>query len=99
MAFLTLSMAEIFHAFNMRSLKGSIFTVKKQNIILWGASVLSFALTNLVLMVPAIATNVFSLVPLDAKQYFVALGIAFAVIPVVELVKLITNTITKSNKK
>ena len=99
MAFLTLSMAEIFHAFNMRSLKGSIFTIKKQNIILWGAAILSFALTNLVLMVPAIATNVFSLVPLDAKQYFIALGIAFAVIPIVELIKLITNSISKSKNK
>ncbi|MBQ7352848.1 MAG: cation-translocating P-type ATPase [Clostridia bacterium] len=99
MAFMTLSMAEIFHAFNMRSLKGSIFTVKKQNIVLWGAAILSFALTNLVLMVPAIATNVFSLIPLDVKQYFIALGIAFAVIPIVEIVKLITNCITKSKKK
>lgn len=99
MAFMTLSMAEIFHAFNMRSLKGSIFTVKKQNIVLWGAAILSFALTNLVLMVPAIATNVFSLIPLDVKQYFIALGIAFAIIPIVEIVKLITNCIAKSKKK
>lgn len=99
MAFLTLSMAEIFHSFNMRSLKGSIFTVKKQNLILWGAAIISFALTNLVLLVPAIATNVFSLIPLDAKQYFIALGIAFLVIPIVEIVKLASNSVAKSRNK
>ena len=99
MAFFTLSMAEIFHSFNMRSLKGSIFTIKKQNIILWVAAIISFALTNLVLMVPAIATNVFSLAPLDIKQYFIALGVAFAVIPIVEIVKLITNLVAKSKNK
>ena len=31
MAFLTLSMCEIFHAFNMRSLRGSIFTMKHKS--------------------------------------------------------------------
>ena len=31
MAFLTLSMVEIFHSFNMRSRKGSIFHMKHQN--------------------------------------------------------------------
>ena len=37
MAFLTLSMCEIFHSFNMRSLHGSIFAMKGQNKWLWGA--------------------------------------------------------------
>ena len=36
MAFLTLSMVEIFHSFNMRSRKGSIFHMKHQNKYLWG---------------------------------------------------------------
>ena len=31
MAFLTMSMAEIFQSFNMRSRRGSIFALKKQN--------------------------------------------------------------------
>lgn len=34
MAFLTMAMVEIFHSFNMRSLRESIFTLKKQNVLL-----------------------------------------------------------------
>ena len=94
MAFLTLSMAEIFHAFNMRSLNHSIFKVKKQNWWLWGASALSLILTTLVIEVPFLA-NAFHLVELDIKGYLIAILIAFAVIPVVEIVKLITNLIKK----
>ena len=35
MAFLTLSMTEIFHSFNMRSLNQSVFTLKHHNPWLW----------------------------------------------------------------
>ena len=55
MAFLTMSMAEIFHSFNMRSQRGSIFKLKTQNGILWGAGALSLILTTLVIEVPFLA--------------------------------------------
>ncbi|MBR4075027.1 MAG: cation-translocating P-type ATPase, partial [Firmicutes bacterium] len=55
MAFLTLSMAEIFHSFNMRSRDGSIFKLKNQNWVLWGAFIGSFILTTLVTEVSFIA--------------------------------------------
>ena len=99
MAFLTLSMAEVFHSFNMRSLKGSIFTIKKQNLVLWGAGIIATAATIFVLQVPFIATNVFSLVPLSVGQFFAALGIGFAIIPLVEIVKLIQRLIDKKKNK
>ena len=35
MAFITLNMVEIFHCFNMRSRRASLFTMKKQNKWLW----------------------------------------------------------------
>jgi hypothetical protein len=98
MAFLTLSMAEVFHSFNMRSLKGSIFTIKKQNLVLWGAGIIAIAATILVLQVPFIAENVFSLQPLNVAQFFTAVGIAFAIIPIVEIVKLIQRLIDKKRK-
>ncbi|MBE6663912.1 MAG: calcium-translocating P-type ATPase, PMCA-type [Ruminococcaceae bacterium] len=99
MAFLTLSMAEIFHSFNMRSLNGSIFTIKKQNLVLWGAGIIAAAATIVVLQVPIIAEKVFSLVPLNAGQFFAALGIGFAIIPIVEIVKLVANLIAKIKSK
>ena len=99
MAFLTLSMAEVFHSFNMRSLKGSIFTIKKQNLVLWGAGIIATAATILVLQVPFIAENVFSLTSLNVGEFFTALGIAFAIIPLVEIVKLIQRIIEKKKNK
>ena len=99
MAFLTLSMSEIFHSFNMRSLNGSIFTIKKQNLVLWGAGIIAAAATIVVLQVPIIAEKVFSLVPLNAGQFFAALGIGFAIIPIVEIVKLVANLIAKIKSK
>lgn len=94
MAFLTLSMAEIFHAFNMRSLVGSIFTMKKQNIWLWGAGLLSFLLTTLVIEVPFLA-EAFELAQLDILEYGIAMGLAFTVIPIVELIKLVQRKCSK----
>ena len=98
MAFLTLSMAEIFHSFNMRSLKGSIFTIKNQNKWLWGAGILSFILTFVVIEVPFLA-NAFELARLDALEYGIALALAISIIPLVEIVKLVTNLVVKSKAK
>lgn len=94
MAFLTLSMAEIFHSFNMRSLKGSVFTIKKQNWWLWGAGALSLILTTVVVEVPFLA-NAFDLAQLDLIEYAIALGLAISIIPMVEAVKLIVRAISK----
>lgn len=94
MAFLTLSMAEIFHAFNMRSLNGSIFKMKSQNIWLWGAGILSFLLTTVVVEVDALA-NAFELAHLNMAEYATAMGLAILTIPIVEIVKAITRAIHK----
>ena len=94
MAFLTMSMAEIFHSFNMRSQRGSIFKLKTQNGILWGAGALSLVLTTLVIEVPFLA-DAFDFVSIGLKEYVIALGLAFAVIPIVEIVKLIQRSLAK----
>ena len=94
MAFLTLSMCEIFHAFNMRSLRGSIFTLKGQNIWLWGAGILSLLLTTVVVEVDVLC-NAFNLAHLDLMEYGIALGLGFTIIPIVEIVKLIQRLATK----
>ncbi|MBR2474904.1 MAG: calcium-translocating P-type ATPase, PMCA-type [Clostridia bacterium] len=86
MAFLTLAMCEVFHSFNMRSLRGSIFTIKGQNKWLWGAGLLSLALTSLVVLVPPIA-KVFGMVALGGWEFLIALGLGFCIIPLVETVK------------
>ena len=86
MAFLTMNMCEIFHSFNMRSQRRSIFTLPGHNKLLWGAMFAALALTTIVLEVPAIAAA-FGFTPVDWNEYAVALGLAILVIPIVELVK------------
>ena len=95
MAFLTLSMAEIFHAFNMRSLKGSIFRMRTQNLWLWGAGLLSFVLTSAVIEIDFLA-NAFSLVNLNTNDYLISLALAITVIPIVECIKLISRSFERN---
>ena len=97
MAFLTLSMAEVFHAFNMRSLKESIFTIKKQNMMLWLAGAVSFALSTTLVTVKQLS-SVFSLKALAIYEYVIAIAIAFAIIPIVEIIKLITRMVKNRNE-
>ncbi len=97
MAFLTLSMCEICHAFNMRSLTGSIFKIKGQNLWLWGAGLLSLLLTTVVIEVPFLA-NAFELAHLDLMEYGIAFALAILIIPIVEIVKLVHRLIDKKKK-
>lgn len=87
MAFLTMSMAEICHSFNMRSQRGSIFSLKGRNKALSFAAIGSLLATTLVIEVPFLA-NAFGFTPISLKEYAVALALAFCIIPAVELVKL-----------
>lgn len=86
MAFLTMSMAEIFHSFNMRSHRGSIFRLRRQNNGLWIAALASLLLTTAVIYVPFLA-NAFAFAHIRFVEYAVALVLAVLVIPIVELVK------------
>ncbi len=94
MAFLTLSLCEICHAFNMRSLHGSIFKMNSQNLWLWGAGVLSLLLTTLVVEVDFLA-NAFELAHLDLMEYAIALGLAILIVPIVELIKVVHRAVDK----
>ncbi len=94
MAFLAMSMCEIFHSFNLRSQRKSLFSIRKQNKILWAAMLGSLLLTTLVIEVPFIA-NAFGFTPIGLTEYGIAMALAILVIPVVELVKLIQRSVKK----
>lgn len=85
MAFLTMSMCEIFHAFNMRSQRKSVFKLG-HNMVLWMAMLGSVALTTIVLEVPAVA-NAFGFTPVSWNEYAIAIGLAVLIVPIVETVK------------
>jgi len=98
MAFLTMSMAEIFHSFNMRSRRGSIFTIKHQNIWLWGAAIIALLLTAAVIYIPFLS-NAFGFTSISFAEYAIALGLAFAIIPLVEIVKFFQRRTVHAHKR
>ena len=96
MAFLTMSMAEIFHSFNMRSQRGSIFTLGTHNRALVFAAIGSLIATTLVCEVPFLA-NAFDFTAVDFNEYLIAIALGACIIPLVELVKLIQRKIGKND--
>lgn len=94
MAFMTLSMSEIFHSFNMRSRRQSIAKMGSINWYLVGAMVLSLFLSTIVIYVPFLA-EAFDFAHISAAEYFTALGISVLVIPIVEIVKAIQRKLNK----
>lgn len=95
MAFLTMSMAEIFHSFNLRSQHKSIFSMQHQNKALNLAMVASLIATTAVIYVPFLS-RAFGFEHISVAEYAVALALAFAVIPIVEIVKLVQRKIAAS---
>ena len=97
MAFITLNMVEIFHCFNMRSRRQSVFTMKKQNVWLWGAAALALVLTLIVVEFEPLAMMFFGVPGLEVKGSLTALGIAFLIIPLNELYKAIMRSVEKDD--
>ena len=96
MAFLTMSMAEIFHSFNVRSRKGSIFSLKTQNVYALASMILSFLLTILVIYVPTLS-ELFGFEFISLFEYVISLLIAVSIVPIVEFVKFIERKTMKNN--
>lgn len=94
MAFLTMSMCEIFHSFNLRSQRKSVFALHTHNKVLWGAMLGSLVLTTAVLEIPPVA-SMFGFTPVSVAEYLIALALAVLVIPIVELVKWIQRRRTR----
>ncbi len=101
MAFLTMSMCEIFHSLNMRSQRGSTVAMTfrgSHNMYLFGSCLLSLLMTTVVIYVPFLA-NAFDFQTIDLMEYAVALALAFAIIPLVEIVKAIERAVDKRKAK
>ena len=94
MAFLTMSMAEIFHSFNMRSQRGTIFRLPTQNKLLIGAAVATLIATTLVCEVPFLAAA-FGFSTVSLVEYLIAIGLGLLVLPIVETVKFVQRKLAK----
>ena len=95
MAFLTANFVELFHAVCMRAQRGSIFTMKTFNWWLFGAFVLTTILTICVIYIPFL-TKLFELSTISIFEFAVAFGLAFLVVPVLEIIKFIQRKTAKA---
>lgn len=87
MAFITLSAAQLFHSFNVKShhsiLNKSIFN----NRSLWIAAIVGALLQVVIILVEPLA-KIFRLTPLDMSHVLIAVGLSFSTIIVSECTKL-----------
>ena len=96
MAFLTCNFVEMFHAVSMRTQRGNLFKMKTINWWLIGALVLTIILTCGVIYLPFF-TNMFEFTAVNLKEFLIAIGLAFSVIPVLEIFKWIFRITGKKN--
>ncbi|KXB35116.1 cation-translocating P-type ATPase [Atopobium deltae] len=94
MAFLTLSMVEMFHSLNMRSRRQSLFVLKKQNIWIWAAFGMALILTFVVIETPLSAA--FGFAEIDVVEYGIAMLLAALIIPLVEAEKALMRSLDKN---
>lgn len=94
MAFLTMSMVEIFHSLNMRSRHKSLFSLRTHNKLLTIAVIASFIATTLVCEIPFLAAA-FGFTAVDLKEYAVAVILGVLIIPIVEIQKLVRRKTEK----
>ena len=97
MAFLTLSLAEMFHAFNMRSMYHSMFTIKGHNKVLNWSLVGAFLMTVAVIYIPFLR-NAFGFAHISFMEFAIAAGLGVTIIPFVELSKFIQRKMGKHEK-
>jgi P-type Ca2+ transporter type 2C len=88
MAFTTLMMFQLFNVYNCRSNMRSAFSGFFDNRWLLGAVVFSLLTHVAVVYVPFLQTA-FHTVPIDPRDWLIAAGVAFVLLIVVELVKLV----------
>lgn len=95
MAFVSLCFIQLFHSFNLRSQRHSVLNRRFfENKYLDLSALLGIALTVAVVLIPGVNT-VFHTAPLSGWEWLVAVGVAIAIIPLVELQKLIEKAIEK----
>ena len=97
MAFLTANLVEIFYAISMRSQTGSILKMKNRNIWLLGSFLLSIIFTMGVIYIPVLS-KLFGLTHINLKEFLVAFGLAFSVLPITEVFKFFQRRMLKRAK-
>ncbi|VDG18068.1 cation-translocating P-type ATPase [Lactiplantibacillus mudanjiangensis] len=95
MAFATLGLIQLFHAFNSKSIHGSLFTVGlfRNKFFNW-AILIAFALLAMTIVVPGF-NDLFHVTHLDAFQWAIVAAAGIAMVVIVEIVKFIQRRVLK----
>lgn len=86
MAFITLVLVQLVHSFNVKSEKSVFNKQVFNNKYLWGSAIIGIILLLVIIYVPFL-NEIFELAPLDPYHIAVAIGLAFAMLVVMEIVK------------
>ena len=89
MAFATLGLIQLFHAFNVKSVYKSLGEVGAFKNKMFNYAILVSAVMLLSVMVIPGLTNVFDVATLTAGQWLFVVGSAFSIVPIVEIAKAI----------
>ena len=89
MAFATLGLIQLFHAFNVKSVYKSLGTVGAFKNKMFNYAILVSAVMLLSVMVIPGLTTVFDVATLTAEQWLFVVGAAFSIVPIVEIAKAI----------
>ena len=100
MAFVTLAITQLFHSFNVKSEHTLLHKTTFNNKMLNLAFILGFALQMAVVYIPGLNTGVFQTVALKWNELLIAIGLAFAMVVIMEAYKLVARLVekVKSNK-
>ena len=89
MAFATLGLIQLFHAFNVKSVYKSLLTVGAFKNKMFNYAILLSAVMLLSVMVVPGLTSIFGVAILTAEQWLFVLGASFSIVPIVEIAKVI----------
>ena len=93
MAFVTLGLIQLMHSSNVRSKDKSLFNIGLfSNRYLIGAIVISIFFQTIVVLLPFL-NSIFHVQPLTIVQWLIVIIFSIIIIPIVEIVKLITGKI------
>lgn len=99
MCFASLGLIQLAHAFNVRSSRSSLFSIGFfTNRYLLGALLLSVTLQVSVITLPFL-NDMFRVVPLSFEQWLIIIGFSLLIIPLVELVKMVSRLKNKSGSE
>ena len=97
MAFITMNFIEMFHAVCMRSQRNSIFKMRTTNWWLVAAFIFTTIITVGIIKIPFFI-NLFGFTNITNKELFIGFGIAFLIVPIIEIIKLTERKFFKTER-